>query len=186
MIINKITKDTKPFKTDYVSFWITETDYIIKAGYITEDFPINTPIKKLNNFIFERLDEDYYVEDNGDYWEFNEEEDERTITEKLDKQMERDNEYVWWREEIQDALFNIFTEKQPSNAGGVTLSLEFLEEENKDILNAAIALSLNNEVKKYFPLSNYYDTIVDVLNGEVNIFDALMDDIYDYIEKNLL
>ena len=175
MKINKITKDTKSFKNDFISFWLTETDYIIQVECIIETFPIDTPLEEINDFIFDRFDKEYYAEDNGDYWEVVENEIERDEEEICAESEEKGRIY-----ELLIKLFNTQQKVQLTPNDAYELDIEYLEEDNHNLFNAAVVLKYCDITERYFPINDHYSTISEVIVGDVDVIYSLTDHIYNY------
>lgn len=181
MRIYKINKDTKSFKTNYVKYWITPTDYFVEAAYILEVFPIETPFEQINEFIFERLDEDYNIEDRGDYWEFIEGEEESVSNYEEDDEEVYDSKYDAI-ELIEKQLIKLFNYKEKvkfAEDDAYELDIEY-PENTGNLFDASVVIKYNGEIEKYFKIKNHYVQVSDVLQGDTNVIYSLADSIHYY------
>ena len=171
MRIDKITKNTKSFTNEYVRFWIAETGNVIEAAYITEAFPKDTPIEKLNDFIFERLDEDFFVEDRGDYWELLDgpTDEEGIIEEDMDN--DTPDDYI-----IECIQKLVDTREKQMYGEHYELSIS-----GDNIVDAVIKLRDSDGEEKDFYIRNNYTKVSALLSGEFDVIYSLAEKIYNYI-----
>lgn len=174
MRIDKIKKSTQPFKTDYVSFWITDTDYIVKSAGMIRDFPLHTPFEEINDFIFEWLDEEYTIKDRGDYWEFVDENGE-TDEERIERMSQEDMYDNTPDDVIIECIKNLVDTKEKQTYGEFELTID------GNVLDAVITLQdIDGNTKKFYTLE-HYTNISDLLSGEFDVVYSLAEAIYSYI-----
>jgi hypothetical protein len=185
MRIEKITLNTpdKYVVDDYLKYYrLADEHIVIIDNSFGEVFPINTDYEAINNHIFETWDtvSCYNVEDRGDYWEFIETEEEEYTEDYVELKIIRIEEVL----RIEDLISKAIDTKQPQpfeEGDAYEIDIEYLEENNHNLFEAAVVLKYCNNPEKYFPIKGTYDSISGVLKGEGDdILHSIADQIYTH------
>ena len=187
MEINKITPNTpnKYIVVDYLKYYRVDNEHIvIIEETLAKVFPIETDFEIINNHIFETWDTIccYNVVDRGDYWEFIETEEEEDDEDDYDVELKM----VRVREvmRIAELIAKAIDTKQPQpfdKSDAYEIDIEYMEEENHNLFEAAVVLKYCNNAERYFPLKDVYNNISTVLKGdEDNILYIIANQIYTY------
>ena len=188
MEINKISSSTPDvYKVEnYLSYYRIKDEHIVIIDETLAKVFSNSDYEAINNHIFETWDtvSCYNVEDRGDYWEFIEVDEENC---KYDYEPDEEDEKVDRYEEvrrIEGLIAKAIDDKEPQpfgNDDAYEIDIEYMEEENHNLFEAAVVLKYCNNPERYFPLKDIYNNISTVLKGEEDdILYHIADQIYTY------
>lgn len=190
MEINKITPNTpnKYIVGDFLKYYrLADEHIVIIDNSYGEVFPINTDYEAINNHIFDTWGtiSCYNVEDRGEYWEFIEPEETEEDTEYDEENTIYDGEDNFDEiKSIEELIAKAIDTKQPQPFvvdDAYEIDIEYLEEGNNNLFEAAVVLKYCNNPEKYFPIKGTYDSISGVLKGvEDDILFAIAYQIYTY------
>lgn len=186
MEINKITPNTpnKYIVGDYLKYYKVGDEHIVLLDdTFGKAFPIETDFETINDFIAKHFEFSCYnFEDRGDYWEFLETEEEEDDEDDYDVELKmvRVREVMRIAELIAKAIDT--KQPQPFEEGDAyEIDIEYLEENNHNIFEAAVVLNYCNNPEKYFPIKDNYDNISTVLKAEGDdILHSIADQIYTH------
>ena len=186
MKINKITPNTpnKYIVGDYLKYYRVDNEHIVILDKTLAKVFSKNDYEAINNHIFETWDTIccYNVVDRGDYWEFIEEEDEENT--KYDYEIDDEEDRYEVVRKIEDLIAKAIDDKEPQSFGdddAYEIDIEYIEEENHNLFEAAVVLKYCNNPEKYFPLKDIYNNVSSVLQGkEDDILYYLADQIYTY------
>lgn len=177
MEINKISSTTpdKYSVGKYLKYYRIDDEHIVLVdNSFGNVFPINTDYEAINNYIAEHFEfACYNFEDRGEYWEFIEEDEENT---KYDYEPD-DEDYA---EElklarideinrIEELITKVIDTKQPQffdDTELCELDIEYNEENNPNLFEAAVVYKFENKPVKYFPIKENYNSVI--MKGERN------------------
>lgn len=183
MRINKITSNTpnKYIVGDFLKYYRVDNEHIVIIDETLAKVFSKNDYNAINNHIFETWDTIccYNVEDRGEYWEFVEEDEENT---KYDYEIDDEEDRYEVVKRIEELIAKAIDNKEPQPFGDdYEIDIEYLEEENHNLFEAAVVLKYLNNPKKYFPLKDVYNNISTVLQGEEDdILYHIADQIYTY------
>lgn len=182
MKINKITPNTpnKYIVGDYLKYYKVDNEHIVILDETLAKVFLNNDYEAINNHIFKTLTECccYDFEDRTDYWELIEEGEENTYDYETDDEEDR---YEVVRK-IEELIAKAIDEKEPQPFGDeYEIDIEYIEEENHNLFEAAVVLNYLNNPEKYFPLKDIYNNVSTVLKGEEDdILFHIANQIYTY------
>lgn len=170
MEINKITPNTpnKYIVGDFLKYYrLADEHIVIVDDSIGKVFPENADYDDINNHIFETWDTIccYNVEDRGEYWEFIETEEEEYTEDYVELKMIRIEEVL----RIEEVIAKAIDTKQPQpfvDDDAYEIDIEYLEENNHNLFEAAVVLKYCDNPERYFPIKDNYDNISTVLKAE--------------------
>ena len=183
MIIDKITPNTpnKYIVGDYLKYYRFDNEHIVIIDETLAKVFSKNDYEAINNHIFETWYTIccYNVEDKGDYWEFVEEDEENT---KYDYEIDDEEDRYEVVKRIEDLIAKAIDDKEPQPFGDdYEIDIEYLEEENHNLFEAAVVLNYCNNPEKYFPFKDNYDNISTVMKGEGDdILHSIADQIYTH------
>ena len=167
--------------TDYLKYYKVDNEHIVILDETLAKVFSNTDYDTINNHIFETWVTIccYNVEDRGEYWEFIEEDEENT---KYDYEIDDEEDRYEVVRRIESLIAKAIDEKEPQPFGDdYEIDIEYIEEYNHNLFEAAVVLKYCNNSEKYFPLKNIYNNISTVLKGdEDNILYIIANQIYTY------
>ena len=200
MEINKISSSTPDvYKVEnYLSYYRIKDEHIVIIDETLAKVFSNSDYEAINNHIFQTLDTIccYNVEDKGEYWEFIEIDEENC---KYDYEPDYDD----YEEELKvakveeimriaDLIAKVIDTKQPQffdDTELCELDIEYLEEENHNLFEAAVVYKYENKPVKYFPIKDMYSSVSNVMKGEDDdILYSIAVQIYNYyyvLEENI-
>ena len=99
------------------------------------------------------------------------------ITESTPKVCKTEKERIY---ELLIELFNTQQKVQLTPNDAYELDIEYLEEDNHNLFNAAVVLKYCDIAERYFPINDHYTQLGDVLSGKTDVIYSLADHIYNY------
>lgn len=185
MEINKITPNTpnKYIVGDYLKYYRVDNEHIVILDETLAKVFSKNDYEAINNHIFKVWDTIccYNVEDRGEYWEFIEEDEENT---KYDYEIDNEEKVDRYEEvrRIEELIAKAIDDKEPQPFGDeYEIDIEYIEEYNHNLFEAAVVLKCCNNSERYFPLKDVYNNISTVLQGkEDDILYIIADQIYTY------
>lgn len=180
MRINKITSKTPDrYVVQHLRYYRVDGRHIIflfenwDSCTTFKEFRRNTSYEKINKFIYEYICiAGWDVKDKGDYWQITEVFPENLIQERFEEV-----------ERIEEIIAKAIDSKQPQpfdEGDAYEIDIEYLEEGNNNLFEAAVVLKYCNNPERYFPIKENYNSISNVFAGKENIIYEIAEQIYTY------